>query len=172
MYKTKYDVVDNVLSKKDLLVVQNLMMWNSEFPWYFRGDPVEEGRKDNELSACHLFFVGSTPIKIDKISISSFSFQLQPLVDFLNPKSLIRIKGNFYPRTREVEEHVPHHDYEFSHKGAIFYLNTCNAFTRLNDGTKIESMENRILLFDPTEPHNSSSCSDEKARFNINFNYF
>jgi hypothetical protein len=172
MKKVKYKVVDNTLTKEDLEVVQNLIMWNSEFPWFFRGDPVESGRKDSELSGCHLFSAGSTPIRLDKISLSDKAFDLQPLVDFLEVKSIIRIKGNFYPRTTEVEEHVPHYDYEFSHKGAIFSLNTCNGFTRLKDGTKIDSVENRMLLFDPSEYHNSSSCSDEKARFNINFNYF
>lgn len=164
--------MDDALSKENLLVIQNLIMWNSEFPWYFRSDPVEKGREDSELSAFHLFFAGSTPIKLDSISVSSYGFQLQPIVDLLEPKSLIRVKGNFYPRTCKVEEHIPHHDYDFPHKGAIFFLNTCDGFTRLNDGTKIESVENRMLLFDPSEPHNSSSCSDEKARFNVNFNYF
>jgi hypothetical protein len=51
-------------------------------------------------------------------------------------------------------------------------LNTCDGFTSLDDGTKIESIENRLLLFDSNKPHASSTCTNAKARFNMNFNYF
>ena len=58
------------------------------------------------------------------------------------------------------------------HNGAVFSLNTCDGFTSLDDGTKIESIENRLLLFDSNKPHASSTCTNAKARFNMNFNYF
>jgi hypothetical protein len=29
-----------------------------------------------------------------------------------------------------------------------------------------------ILLFDPSKPHNSTTCTDDKCRVNVNFNYF
>ena len=86
-------------------------------------------------------------------------------------KSLIRIKTNFYPRTTEMFEHGRHVDYEFENKGALLSLNTCDGFTRLEDGTKVESIENRILFFDPGQKHNSSTTTNERGRFNINFNY-
>ena len=59
----------------------------------------------------------------------------------------------------------------FPHKGAIFYINTNNGFTVLEDGTEIASVSNRLLLFNPSEPHHSTSCTDVKRRVNINFNY-
>ena len=37
---------------------------------------------------------------------------------------------------------------------------------------KIESIENRALLFDPSIEHRSTTCTDAKGRININFNYF
>jgi hypothetical protein len=42
----------------------------------------------------------------------------------------------------------------------------------LKDGTKIDSVENRILFFNPSEEHDSENCTDEKTRINININYF
>jgi hypothetical protein len=57
-------------------------------------------------------------------------------------------------------------------KYTVFSLNTCDGFTSLEDGTKIESIENRLLLFDSNKPHASSTCTNAKARFNMNFNYF
>ena len=101
--------------------------------------------------------------------------QSHVFVDILNQlevKSLIRIKANLYPSTDNIEYQSEHIDYDYSHKGAIFYLNTNDGFTTLEDGTKIESVENRILLFDPSKPHNSTTCTNDKCRVNVNFNYF
>ena len=99
-----------------------------------------------------------------------------PLVNYLKEvdsfKTLLRMRVNFFPYTNEVYEHEPHTDHEFSCKAAILYLNTCDGFTRLEDGTKIDSIENRILLFDPSTPHNSTTTSNAKGRFNINCTYF
>ena len=64
-----------------------------------------------------------------------------------------------------------HIDYNFSHSGAILSLNTCDGYTKLEDGTKIDSVANRILLFDPGEEHASTTTTNVSARFNINMNY-
>ena len=86
--------------------------------------------------------------------------------------SLIRIKCNLYPWTNEVREHATHVDYRFPHNGPLFSLNTCDGYTKLEDGTKIESVENRMLLFNGGSEHCSTTTSNEKVRFNINFNFF
>ena len=77
-----------------------------------------------------------------------------------------------YPSTPKIVYHDPHVDIPWQHKGAIFYVNTNNGVTVLEDGTEIESIENRLLLFDSSKEHSSTSCTDAKVRVNINFNYF
>ena len=42
----------------------------------------------------------------------------------------------------------------------------------LDENTKIQSIENRGLIFEPHLNHNSSTCTNVEGRFNINFNYF
>ena len=86
-------------------------------------------------------------------------------------KALIRIKVNFYPHSKELIEHAPHTDDTFSHMGAVFSLNTCNGFTRLSDGTIIDSVENRIVFFDASTSHNSTTTTTDIGRYNINFNF-
>ena len=56
--------------------------------------------------------------------------------------------------------------------GLYFILNTCNGYTKLEDGTKVFSVENRALFFDSYTPHCSTSCTDKLYRSNININYF
>ena len=82
------------------------------------------------------------------------------------------MRANLYSNQGKIIEHANHIDYSFKHKGALFSLNTCDGFTVLKDGTKIQSVANRILLFDPSQPHHSSTCTDAKIRCNININYF
>ena len=48
-------------------------------------------------------------------------------------KSIIRIKANFYPNQNKYIEHEKHVDYPYKHKGAIFFINTNNGFTILED---------------------------------------
>ena len=64
-----------------------------------------------------------------------------------------------------------HKDYSFSHSGAILSLNTCDGYTKLKDGTKIDSVANRVLLFDASEEHCSTTTTNVSARINININY-
>ena len=39
------------------------------------------------------------------------------------------------------------------------------------DGEKFDSVANRILFFDPSKPHHSTSTTDVKRRLNVNINY-
>ena len=70
-----------------------------------------------------------------------------------------------------MKEHSEHSDYPFSHKGALFSLNTCDGYTKFNDGTKVESVANRIIFFDASKNHQSTTTSNAKLRYNINFNF-
>jgi hypothetical protein len=53
----------------------------------------------------------------------------------------------------------------------FFCLNTCDGYTGFADGTKVESVENRLILFDSLEDHYSTSTSNAQARINLNINY-
>ena len=83
----------------------------------------------------------------------------------------IYIIFNLYPNTEKVYEHEMHQDFDFSHKTAIFSINTCDGYTKLEDGTKIDSVANRILLFDASKEHCSTTTTNVSTRINININY-
>tara|TARA_R100001082_G_scaffold79332_1_gene46704 strand:+ start:56 stop:598 length:543 start_codon:yes stop_codon:yes gene_type:complete len=82
----------------------------------------------------------------------------------------IRVKANLYPHTETLKEHQPHIDYPFKHIAGVFSLNTCDGFTRMQDGSKIDSVANRMVFFDGSVKHNSSTTTNASARYNINFN--
>ena len=88
-------------------------------------------------------------------------------------RTITRIKCNLYTRTEEVQVHPWHSDSAEIEglKGALLSLNTCDGFTGFEDGTEVDSIENRIVFFDSTKPHHSTGCSNAAYRMNINVNY-
>ena len=55
---------------------------------------------------------------------------------------------------------------------SIFYVNTNDGFTVFEDGTKVESVANRMLTFPTNMKHSGTACTDQKYRIIINFNYY
>jgi hypothetical protein len=166
---TDYKVIDNFFPKDYFNDMEELFMKvdGSKIPWYYIP----------QINAEH------TDVKTDKL----FYFEhllyyrqpnselwdfFQPLWEMLDMKSLIRLKANCYPQNENLIVHPAHADFPYEHKGAIIYINSCDGFTILEDGTKIDSVANRVLFFDPSKLHSSTNCTDQKARFNINCNYY
>ena len=91
--------------------------------------------------------------------------------------SLIKIKSNLVTRTPTIVEHGYHIDLpdlkEYHNtKTAILYMNTNNGYTKFEDGSIVESVENRLVVFDSRIKHSGTTCTDEKTRVVINFNFF
>lgn len=87
-------------------------------------------------------------------------------------RALLRGKINWYPKTEKVFEHEPHIDYDFPVDNILIFVNTCNGFTRMSDGTKVDSVANRAVLFRGDQFHNSSTSSNVNLRCTINVNCF
>ena len=97
---------------------------------------------------------------------------LIPILERLNPTAILRIKGTLLPRSEKTIEHGYHLDNESSTSGAIYYINTNNGYTKFKEGGKIDSVANRLVLFNTDEYHTGATCTDEKVRVLINFNYY
>ena len=84
---------------------------------------------------------------------------------------LLRVKMNLYPGTEKIYEHAYHIDYNYEHMSGIFSLNTCDGYTKSKDGTKVDSVANRMLIFNGLKEHCSTTTTNAAARFNININW-
>lgn len=166
MDKIDYKIIDNFLPKEEFERLSNIVMSN-EFAWYWQSKINIEHTSEVDYTS---YF---THVCFNHNSINSPTFyEFKNILDILKVKAVIRLKINCYPNTGKLDVHEPHSDEPYPHKGFILYFNTCNGHTILGDGTKIESIANRALLFDPSIPHQSTNATDVKARFNINMNYF
>ena len=54
---------------------------------------------------------------------------------------------------------------------AIFYINTNNGYTEFENGEKIESVANRLIMFPSNIKHRGVTQTDEQTRIMINFNF-
>jgi hypothetical protein len=174
-----HKVIDNFLDKKTFDGIKNLME-SQGFPWFFCDKVSSSEKKGNNNYYFFHQFYGKAPSLPDTPPLpgdiseptSAFFKATLPILNKLEVKSLIRVKANLYTYVGTQIEHGFHTDKPYSHKGAIFSINSNNGYTLLEDGTKIESVENRILLFDPSTKHTSATCTDNVGRINININYF
>lgn len=159
-----YEVIDNFLPNDDFQKIKELMLGNL-LPWFYCDFVTDSKVKSNAYNFEHIFYINNKPNSQHLNVLDSLIFKIAP-------KALIRIKGNMYPKFENRFDNYNHIDYEFSHKGAIFYINTNNGPTVLEDKVEILPVQNRILFFDASKPHRSVHCTDQKVRVNINFNYF
>ena len=93
----------------------------------------------------------------------------------LGIKTIKRIKANLNLQTPEIITHGFHVDdptLKNPAHNAIYYVNSNDGYTLFEDGTKIESVENRLVIFNSLLKHTGTSCTDEKLRCVVNFLYY
>jgi hypothetical protein len=152
------EIIDNFLNEFEFSNIKSLIM-STNFPWFF--GTVVTGSKHTQFTHC--FYQYDQP--------THFYPQISFIREKLNVRSLVRIKANLNQKTEHIEEHDYHIDFP-DMKTAIFYLNTCDGYTKFKNGEKVNSVENRIVIFDSNLEHTGTSCTNQCARLVINFNYF
>ena len=172
----------NVTIQDDWLPWYNLHIFkeyvlNVDFPWYKCEVVKEEGiakspiEQHPKFTSRHQFVHAFLDdYGLDSSGGSKFIHEMGKL---LNAKKLYRCKLNYGMRTVEPTIGGWHQDYiktkEWPNlKIALFYLNTNNGYTILEDGTKIESIENRLAIFDNTVIHTDCSQTDIQGRLVLN----
>lgn len=159
------EVIDNYLDEKHFSRLQAVLMSN-EFMWSFSPDVTyDDVYVPKESYFTHTFY-NHRMVQSHYLTDGL----LDPLLDKINTELWIRIKANLYPWTENPYTHSDHSDYPYSHKAALFSINTNDGGTNIG-GEKIDSIENRIIFFDGSQKHSSTTCTDNKARININLNW-
>ena len=163
-------VYDDFLDQQAFQFI-NYHMMGQEFPW--RHGTVMNPEVDDMLcdeidniQFCNWIYRDFEP-KGQEFSI------VQPIISDprLQMCSIHRIKANLTLRTPEIIKHGFHRDGTGAFMVAIYYVNSNDGYTQFQDGTKVESIENRLVVFDSSISHTGSTCTNAKVRCVINFNY-
>jgi hypothetical protein len=161
-------ILDNFLEQENFIKLKNKVC-SSYFPWFFNESVLD----DNSNSIFDYQFIHFV-IKNNQITTEDKIFEVfKPLIKKLNSKSIIRLKLNLNTATHIHYDNGLHTDVSETNnvKTAIFYINTNNGSTLFEDGSKVDCIENRILIFDSNNKHQARTSTDTKARYVANINF-
>ena len=161
-------VIDNFLFEEYFRDLHNIMMGN-EFPWYYNDfityDPAitPDLAKDSEFQYIHNFY---------QTQPTDSFYLVCPLLECLNARVVYRLKANQNPVDGGKQLGDYHVDTDIENTlTSILYINTNDGYTKFEDGTIVESVENRLVTFDSRMKHVGFGCKNYKRRVLININY-
>ena len=162
-------VIDNFIHPDQFQHIQNVML-GQDLPWFYNDGIVGPDDPPGSFQFTHTFYCahGVSPFP-EKVIQSKWLPLIGPVVNQLGGKGW-RFKANMGPRTTEIRRNKFHRDFP-NITTAVYYINTNNGWTEFENGDKVESVANRIVIFDSNTMHTGTTCTDEKVRVLINFNY-
>jgi|TARA_R110000796_G_scaffold66909_3_gene153749 hypothetical protein len=163
---------------KDVTVIQDFLpldiyekinqtVMGNNFPWFFNSNVSSDLKPDsiNDFIFFHHLYAS------DGIKSNFFNTILMPILGKLNFNYIIRSKINLYTRKEKQLQHDFHIDQEKEHMVALYSVNTNNGSTVFENGKKILSVANQVIIFNGNLNHASCVQTDKQTRVNININF-
>ena len=163
-------IIDNFLPEEEFKSIQTFMMGNlirenriiQPHWWYVNGTAQPD---DGQFHMGHMFYQPDVGENSKHIHIwNNFMIKVEA-------KKCMRIKANMTFKTSEPEPSIYHTDYE-DIKTAVFYINTNNGYTEFKNGVIVNSVANRVCIFDSNLKHRGTTHTEgDHQRIVVNFNY-
>tara|TARA_B100000953_G_scaffold295048_1_gene285681 strand:+ start:305 stop:865 length:561 start_codon:yes stop_codon:yes gene_type:complete len=183
---TEYKCFDNLLDEPTFSRLQNVLL-SRELPWYWAPyTAVENDENNNQFYFGHNIYhrhswVSRPVTGAGKETCVPFE-EMAPLIQKINPMAIHTIRANCMTKSdshiecqlhSDMDQNAPTPDTNKINQWttAVYYINDCNGYTKFKDGTVIESKSNRLLTFPANTKHLGATCTDQKRRVVINFNY-
>ena len=160
-------VTENFLQEEYYEHINELITSNT-FPWMFQ-NRVANITEDPEEDLNHYYFVHSLFYR-NKIE-SPFYDDFLYLFQSLNVQFLHRARVLMFVNQGEQYIHDRHVDHTTNCNTALIYMNSNDGFTDFETGERVESVKNRLLLFDGSIPHSSSTPTNTKERLLLSVTY-
>ena len=168
-------VIDNVISSGYQQYIENT--FDTNFPWYFVPRVSEDVSEDSNTGFSNLVFENTTFSKHYDALLPILFEALDKKERGLKPEKLIRIRAGMFIQNQTKHPHLPHVDYPYKHTTMLYYVNDSDGPTKLYnfDKTKVvkevHPKRGRVLIFDGSTYHASSSPKDHPSRIVINYNF-
>ena len=172
-------IFDNFLTQRENNKIFDEMM-SMQFSWGYSPAKVYDSKNHFRFTdlrnqqLVHMFYSRDG-------KMSSHIKMVNPIMKKLEALAVHRIKANLELYNGDTAFKSDFHvDWKnpYTKKGCknmtvgIYYVNGNNGYTEFEDGTKVESVENRFVSFAGDLLHRGVSQTDTKERVVINFNYF
>jgi hypothetical protein len=161
-----YKIIDNFLEYDDFIFIKS-QIENNMFPWYYSG--VLQNKTQSEIDAKYNFQFVHVFYKEKKQNSFQFA-SLNKLIEKIQPKCLLKVKANLNPISDKIVEHGYHVDF-LNVTTCVFYVNSNNGYTKFQDGTVVNSLENRAVFFDSNLLHTGTTVTDQPYRIVLNINF-
>ena len=163
-----YKVIDNFLNNQ---FYEKLCydLKGENHPWYYTKIDVDLKKSMNNGLFTYSYYGNHKPLW------DNFDEHIRPITESLDVDALMLVRANLVLRDVDTIETPYHIDNNSNYATtAILFLTTCNAKTVLKVKDKevpVDSVENRLLLFDSKIKHKVIYHTDVWKRFVINFNF-
>ena len=142
--------------------------------WWYHNEYIicEDNGKNKKSQFIHILYDIAPEYNGETTAYSLVRDSLNLIGQKLNITNLYRIKSNLTPRSFFNRSGGGYHidGYDWSHT-SVYYINTNNGYTKFKNGTKVKSVENRMVVFPSHLMHQGYTCSDQLKRVVVNFNY-
>ena len=163
-----YKIIDNFLNNQ-FYEKLSYDIKGEHMPWYYTKIDVDLKKSMNNGLFTYSYYGNHKPLS-DK-----FDEHIRPITESLDVEALILVRANLVLRDVDTIETPYHIDNNCNYATtAILFLTTCNAKTVLKVKGKdipVDSVENRLLLFDSKIQHKVLYHTDVWKRHVINFNF-
>ena len=163
-----YKVIDNYLPEQVHKHLYNYCVFSETPMWQFM--PCQTTLKEMGKEQCQFII----PIQNDIIGLRLKHESIQSLFKKIDAYVYLRTKLNCTLKTETHKESTYHTDFEGALlcMTAIYYVNTNNGYTQFeHDGSKIDSVANRIVMFPSSLKHRGVTTTDTPYRMVMNINY-
>ena len=193
-----YKIIDDAIPKKYQDDIEDLLLGNNSFPWYYVDDVTLTKDKIDKFATkalCpafnHVFWNDQNPYANDAwwpfikpLAYTAYDKVNIEVTEILQARSFLQL-----PIAKETPENHPHFDLPFDHLVCLYYVNdnegptvlyneTNKEYTldQINDikfteMTKVYPKKGRALLFNGKYFH-ASSTPNQRSRCIINFDLF
>jgi hypothetical protein len=169
-HTNNYKIIDNFLEKDFFQKVKNTIS-NEDFPWRRRARMTTGKGEESDhgyFTYCFYNYLKDQSDLYENIII--------PILNKLEAKAVIQARANMNIKQLFLSDASNYHTDTFTkNKTAILNLTSCDGGTHLmheNNEIFIESVENRMLVFDANILHRSVKHNNCDVRYYINLNYF
>lgn len=172
MTENNIKIIDNALDKKyfDLIVST---VKSSFFPWYYKTESTQKGKAMADVADSYYEYQFTHMLYFNQVPMSEhFENLMVPVLEKLNCFSLVRMSVNFMPPVKENKPQGFHTDSPTLCKSAVLYLNTNNGKTVFKNGEEIESVANRLIVFDSNLEHSGVTTTSLDGRYVLNILFF
>lgn len=172
MSSNQIQIFDNALNQQSFDNISSLIM-SINFAWYYKPESTQKYAKMADLAESHYSYQFTHMFYFDQVPMSEhFMPTMIPVLEKLNCFSLVRMSANFMPPMQENYIQGMHTDSPTQCRSAVLYLNTNNGKTVFESGKEIESIANRLVIFDSNLKHSGVTTTDLSGRYVLNVLFF